>query len=176
MLSAPAPLAETHDYELFQSGNENLDQWLKRRARANQISGASRTYVVAESRRIVGYYCLSSGGLDLAEAPGGIRRNMPDPIPMAILGRLAVDVNWQGKGVGVALLQDAVLRIGQAASILGIRGVLVHAISDDAKAFYKYHGFQASPKNPMTLVLSLKGAANEWQVQLHFQLWSHMTL
>lgn len=161
MLSAPAPLAQTHDLELFQSGTESLDHWLKRRARANQTSGASRTYVVAEGVRVVGYYCLSSGGLDLAEAPGGIRRNMPDPIPMAILGRLAIDLDWQGKGLGVALLQDAVLRTGQAAAILGIRGILVHAISDDAKAFYEHYGFQASPKNPMTLVLSLKGAANE---------------
>ncbi|GEC17230.1 GNAT family N-acetyltransferase [Nitrobacter winogradskyi] len=161
MLLAPTALAETHDLELFQSGNESLDQWLKRRARANQISGASRIYVVADGARVVGYYCLSSGGLDLVEAPGGIRRNMPDPIPMAILGRLAVDLNWQGKGLGVALLQDAVLRTGEAAAILGIRGILVHAISDDAKAFYEHYGFQASPKNPMTLVFSLKGATKE---------------
>lgn len=161
MLLAPTALAETHDLELFQSGNESLDQWLKRRARANQISGASRTYVAADGARVVGYYCLSSGGLDLVEAPGGIRRNMPDPIPMAILGRLAVDLNWQGKGLGVALLQDAVLRTGEAAAILGIRGILVHAISDDAKAFYEHYGFQASPKNPMTLVFSLKGATKE---------------
>ncbi len=161
MLLAPTALAETHDLELFQSGNESLDQWLKRRARANQISGASRTYVAADGARVVGYYCLSSGGLDLVEAPGGIRSNMPDPIPMAILGRLAVDLNWQGKGLGVALLQDAVLRTGEAAAILGIRGILVHAISDDAKAFYEHYGFQASPKNPMTLVFSLKGATKE---------------
>lgn len=83
---------------------------------------------------------------------------MPDPVPMAVLGRLAVDVSWQGKGPGVALLQDAVLRTGQAAAILGIRGLLVHTISDEAKAFYEHFGFQASPKIPMTLVLSLKMA------------------
>ncbi|MFD2058513.1 GNAT family N-acetyltransferase [Mesorhizobium calcicola] len=158
MLSAPAPLAENHDVELFQNGTESLDQWLRLRARANQVSGASRTYVVAEGARVVGYYCLSSGGLDLVEAPGAIRRNMPDPIPMVMLGRLAVDAGWQGKGLGAALLQDAVLRAGQAATILGIRGIFVHAISDEAKAFYERYGFAASPKNPMTLVLSLKGA------------------
>lgn len=110
---------------------------------------------------MVGYYCLSSGGLDLAEAPGAIRRNMPDPIPIAVLGRLAIDVNWQGKGLGAALLQDAVMRTGQAAAILGIGGVLVHAISEEARAFYEHYGFAASPKNPMTLVLSLKGAAKD---------------
>ncbi|MER9602491.1 GNAT family N-acetyltransferase [Mesorhizobium sp. M0243] len=157
MLSAPAPLAENHDLDLFRSGTESLDQWLRLRARANQVSGASRTYVVAEDARVVGYYCLSSGGLDLAQAPGAIRRNMPDPIPMVVLGRLAVDAGWQGKGLGAALLQDAVLRAGRAATILGIRGIFVHAISDEAKAFYEHYGFAASPKNPMTLVLSLKG-------------------
>ncbi|TIR25715.1 MAG: GNAT family N-acetyltransferase [Mesorhizobium sp.] len=159
MLSAPVLLADAHDLDLFQSGTDSLDQWLRRRARANQVSGASRTYVIAESTRVVGYYCLSSGGLDLADAPGSIRRNMPDPVPMAILGRLAVDASWQGKGLGVALLQDAVLRTGQAAAILGIRGLLVHAISNQAKAFYERYGFQASPQNPMTLVLSLKTAS-----------------
>ncbi|MDX8469525.1 GNAT family N-acetyltransferase [Mesorhizobium sp. VK23B] len=158
MLSAPALLADSHELDLFQSGTDSLNQWLRRGARANQVSGASRTYVIAESARVVGYYCLSSGGLDLADAPGSIRRNMPDPVPMAVLGRLAVDVSWQGKGLGVALLQDAVLRTGQAAAILGIRGLLVHAISDKAKAFYEHYGFQASPNNPMTLVLSLKMA------------------
>ncbi|TPJ39185.1 GNAT family N-acetyltransferase [Mesorhizobium sp. B2-5-13] len=155
MPSAPTPLAEHHDLEFFQSETESLDQWLRRRARANQVSGASRTYVVAEGTRVVGYYCLSSGGLDLAVAPGIIRRNMPDPIPMVVLGRLAVDASWQGKGLGAALLQDAVLRAARAATILGIRGVFVHAISDEAKAFYEHYGFAASPKNPMTL--SLKG-------------------
>lgn len=156
MLSAPALLDPTHDLDLFQSGSDTLDTWLRRRALANQASGASRTYVVAEGRVVVGYYCLSSGALDLVDAPGSLRRNMPDPVPMAVLGRLAIDRSWQGKGLGVALLQDAVLRTGQAASIMGIRGLLVHAISAEAKVFYERHGFKASPSQPMTLVLSLK--------------------
>ena len=159
MISAPALLAEAHDLQLFDSGYDSLDEWLRRRARANQVSGASRTYVVSEGERVVGYYCLSSGALAAVDAPGPIRRNMPDPIPMAILGRLAIDRNWQGKGLGAALLQDAVLRTAQAAHIMGIRGLLVHAISDDAKAFYERYGFTASPANPMTLVLSLKGVS-----------------
>jgi len=157
-LSAPTLLTEAHDLELFQNGTDSLDQWLRRRARANQVSGASRTYVVALEGRVVGYYCLSSGGLDLADAPGSIRRNMPDPIPVAVLGRLAVDQRWQGKGLGAALLQDAALRAAQAAAILGVRGLLVHAISEEAKGFYEHYGFAASPNNPMTLVLSLKAS------------------
>lgn len=156
MLSAPALLDKIHDLDQFRSGNDTLDDWLRRRARANQISGASRTYVVADDQRVIAYYCLASGALDLAGAPGPLRRNMPDPIPMAVLGRLAVHREWQGRGLGVALLQDAVLRAAQAAAIMGVRGVLVHAISDPAKAFYERHGFTASPNHPMTLVLSLK--------------------
>lgn len=157
-LSAPALLEEAHELDFFQSGNEVLDDWLRRRARANQTSGASRTYVVAVDRRVVGYYCLASGALDLADAPGAARRNMPNPIPMAILGRLAIDRGFQSRGLGTALLQDAVLRTSNAAAIIGIRGMLAHAISDEAKAFYERYGFQCSPNHPMTLVLSLKKA------------------
>lgn len=127
---------------------------------ANQASGASRTYVVidaADGNRVLGYYGLASGALAVTDAPGSIRRNMPDPIPMAILGRLAVDHTCKGKGLGVALLQDAMRRSTQAAAILGIPGLLAHAISLQAKTFYEYHGFIASPTQPMTLVLSING-------------------
>lgn len=137
---------------------DSLNDWLKRRARANQVSGASRTYVVTdEEGRVAGYYCLASGALALVQAPGSVRRNMPDPIPMAILGRLAVDRGWQGQGLGAALLRDAVERTRAASNILGIRGLLVHALSDEAKAFYERYGFVASPERPMLLVMSLKG-------------------
>lgn len=156
MLEAPALLSATHLTDAFASGTPSLDDWLQRRARANQISGASRTYVVAEAGRVVGYYCLASGALALNDAPGGLKRNMPDPIPMATLGRLAVDQTWQGRGLGAALLRDAVERTQAAATILGIRGLLVHALSDAAKAFYEHHGFVASPSRPMTLVMSLR--------------------
>lgn len=159
MLSAPVPLEDGHELGAFDSGTPSLDDWLRRRARGNQASGASRTYVAAEAGRVVGYYCLASGAIDLPEAPGGLRRNMPDPIPMVILGRLAVDRTWQGRGLGVALLHDAVLRTQKAAEILGIRGVLVHAISLEARAFYEKYGFQRAPNMPMTLVLSLRPPA-----------------
>ena len=157
MLSAPILLSATHDVSGFLCGVSSLDDWLKRHAIANQASGASRSYVVAQGHKVVGYYCLASGALALNDAPGPLRRNMPDPVPMAILGRLAVDQSWRKKGLGVALLQDAVIRTKQASGILGIRGLLVHAISDEAKAFYEHYGFLASPTQPMTLILSLKG-------------------
>ncbi|MFA7269262.1 MAG: GNAT family N-acetyltransferase [Sterolibacterium sp.] len=155
-LSAPVLLTDEHGLDDFECGTDSLDEWLKRRARANQISGASRTYVVAETTRVVGYYCLASGALAIGDAPGSIRRNMPDPVPMAVLGRLAVDRTWRGKGLGAALLQDAVIRTAHASGILGIRGFLAHAISADAKAFYEHHGFVSSSTQPMTLILSVR--------------------
>ena len=156
-LFPPTLLTEGHELAAFDSGNSGLDEWLKRRARANQLSGASRTYVVAQGSRVIGYYCLASGAIAMSEAPPVLRRNMPDPIPMIVFGRLAIDRNQQRKGLGTALLQDAVLRSAQAAAIIGARGVLVHALSEPAKIFYERYGFVPSPTNPMTLVLSLKG-------------------
>lgn len=156
-LTAPAPLHDGHRLDDFACGEAGLDDWLRRRARPNQSSGAYRTYVVATTeQRVVAFYCLSSGALALNDAPAGLKRNMPDPIPMAILGRLAVDRQWQGQGLGKALLRDAVERTLAAGGILGIRGLLVHALSDEARAFYQRYGFVASPTRPSTRVLSLK--------------------
>ena len=155
-LEAPTPLTGDHETRGFDCGVECLNTWLTRRAWANQVSGVSRTYVVTAVGRVVGYYCLASGALALQEAPGAVRRNSPDPIPMAVLGRLAVDRAWQGTGLGVALLRDAFERTQTASAILGIRGLLVQALSEEARAFYVRHGFVPSPTRPMTLVLSLK--------------------
>lgn len=155
-LSAPEPLAERHDLGEFNSGEGALDDWLRRRARPNQVSGASRTYVVCEGSRVIGYYALASGAVALQSAAGRFRRNMPDPIPMAILGRLAVDRGWRGKGLGRALVRDAALRVENAANSIGIRGIVVHAISDAAKNFYVALGFDPSPTEPMTLMVTLR--------------------
>jgi GNAT superfamily N-acetyltransferase len=114
-----------------------------------------RRGVTCDTLRVVGYYAIASGALALADAPARIQRNMPDPIPMSIPGRLALDRMCQGRGPGVALLQDAGVRIGQAAAIMGILGILVHAISDEAKRLYEHYGFVAAPAQPMTLILSL---------------------
>jgi GNAT superfamily N-acetyltransferase len=158
MLSFPILLATDHQLDDFVCGVDSLDDWLKKRAYQNQLSGASRTYVVLEEKKVVGYYCLASGALELSDASTQVRRNMPNPIPVAILGRLAIDKSFQEKGLGVALLQDATVRIIQAGGILGIRGLLVHALSIEAKSFYEHHGFIASPTLPMTLILSLRSA------------------
>ena len=154
-LTAPEPLTAQHDVTSFQSGVETLDLWLKQRALKNQISGASRTFVACDGNRIVAYYALASGAVAVEAASSRLKRNMPDPIPVVVLGRLAVDQALQNKGLGRALVQDAGRRVLQAASTIGIRGMLVHALSDEAKAFYERVGFNPSPLDPMMLMATL---------------------
>lgn len=154
-LSPPELLADPHDLAAFGCGIASLDDWLKRRARPNQLSGASRTYVVCDRSSVVAYYALASGGVAVAATPGRFRRNMPDPIPVVILGRLAVDSTQQGRGLGRALFRDAGQRVVQAADTIGIRGILVHAISEEARTFYLALGCEASPLDPMTLMVTL---------------------
>lgn len=154
-VSTPVPLTERHGIETFHSGVESLDTWLKRRALKNQATGASRTFVACEGNRVVAYYALASSAVAVDAAPGHFRRNMPDPVPVVVLGRLAIDERFQGKGLGRALVQDAALRVIQAANTIGIRGVIVNAISADAKAFYEQVGFEVSPIDPMMLMVTL---------------------
>jgi GNAT superfamily N-acetyltransferase len=155
MVSRPTLLAADHNLGDFASGEVSLDDWLRKRARANQASGASRTYVICEGLRVIGYYALASGAVALTGVPGRFRRNMPNPVPVVILGRLAVDRSWQGKGLGRALFRDAAQRVVQAAETIGIRGILVHAISEEARNFYLALGFEECPGQPMMLVVTL---------------------
>jgi GNAT superfamily N-acetyltransferase len=155
-LSRPEPLSDAHELNDFFSGVSSLDDWLKRRARANQVSGASRTFVAAVNHKVVGYYALASGAIAVTSSVGRFRRNMPDPIPVAVLGRLAVDRSQQGRGLGRALFRDCALRVAHAADTIGIRGIVVHAISEQAKAFYQALGFEPSPTELMTLMVALQ--------------------
>jgi predicted N-acetyltransferase YhbS len=159
-LTPPAPLAADHDLQSFASGVAPLDEWLRRRARANEATGASRTFVICDDQRVVGYYSLAAGSVLHEQTTGQIRRNMPDPVPVALLGRLAIDQRYQRQGLGGALLRDAVLRILGAAEIIGMRAILVHAISGEAKAFYENFGFTASPIDPMMLMVTVNEARN----------------
>lgn len=154
-LSAPEPLDDNHIIDEFDSGTASLDDWLKRRARTNQANGASRTFVVCEDKHVVAYYSLASSSISCSEAVGRFRRNMPDPIPVITLARLAVDHSLQGKGLGRALVRDAGKRVIAAADLVGIRGMIVHAISEEAKAFYLARGFLPSPTSELTLMISL---------------------
>ena len=154
-LSAPAPLAAGHDVEAFDCGDAGLEAWLKRRALANQLSGATRTFVVCEESRAVAYSALTSGEVRTEQVTGRFRRNMPQPIPVVVLARLAVDIRRQGRGLGRALVADAAMRVEHAAEIIGVRGLVVHAISDDPRRFYLALGFDPSPHDPMTLLITL---------------------
>lgn len=156
--SAPVPLTPDHNLSAFSSGEPELDEWLVRRAVTNQASGASRTYVVTIDNRVIAYYALVNGSILAASAPGKVKRNMPEPIPVMILGRLAVDQTWQGKGLGMALLRDAILRTLQAAEIAGIRAILVHALHERAASFYRHAGFVPSPIDDHILMVTLKDA------------------
>ena len=156
MPTAPEPLSAHHRTGGFDSGVAALDDWLKRRAAANQASVASRTFVVCEGAAVVvAYYALASSAVASAGTPGRFRRNMPDPIPVVVLGRLAIATTHQTRGLGRALFQDAARRVLHAADTIGIRGLLVHALSDEAKAFYLRLGFEPSPLDPMTLMVTL---------------------
>jgi GNAT superfamily N-acetyltransferase len=166
-LYPPEKLNSSHQIASFNSGNGQLDDWLKQRALKNELEGASRTYVLCTDHSTdntdtgkiaIAYYCLASGAVAQSAATGRVRRNMPNPIPVMVIGRLAVDSHWQGKGIGRALLRDAVLRTLQAADIAGIRAILVHAISEEAKQFYEKYGFTASPLDPMTLMVKVSAA------------------
>ena len=155
MLSAPEPLTSSHAIAGFDCGVASLDAWLQRRAGANQVSGASRTFVVCDGPRVVGYYALASSAVAPAAAPGRFKRNMPDPVPVVVLGRLAISRSHHGQGLGRALFQDAARRVIHAAEAIGIRGMVVHALSEEAKAFYLRLGLDESPLEPMTLMVTI---------------------
>lgn len=155
-LSAPQPLAATHRLDAFDCGETVLDEWLRRRALTNQVSGASRTFVVADrDGRVYGYYAMAAGAISHQLATSPVRRNMPDPVPVMVLARLAVDLHAQRIKLGASLLQDAVDRAVMVSRNAGVRALLVHALHERAKGFYEHYGFQSSPFNPMTLMLRL---------------------
>ena len=155
---APEPLTSDHDFAGFDCGEAALNAWLKTRALRNQAQGASRTYVLCAGYEAIGYYSLTVGSIQHEAAIGKVRRNMPDPVPAMLLGRLAIDRNHQGRRLAKGLLKDAVLRTLRAADIAGIRTLFVHVISEEATRFYTRYGFRPSPTHPMMLMITLADA------------------
>ena len=155
MLQAPQLLTAEHLLGEFDSGVPSLDDWLRRRAMLNQAKGASRTYVASDTGRVVAFYALAVSAVSSGAAPGRFKRNMPDPIPVVVLGRLAIARSHQGRGLARALFQDSAQRVVHASDAIGIRGLLVHAISDEAKSFYLSLGLAPSPIEPMTLMATI---------------------
>lgn len=155
-LSAPVPLTAEHDVSAFDCGEPALNDWLHHRALKNE-SRFSRTYVVCDGNRVVAYFCISAGQVERAAAPGELRRNAPDPIPVSVIGRLAVSRSHAGKGLGADILSDALRRIAVAAQSIGIAAVLVHAKDDAAKRFYMSCAeFIEYPQDSRTLFLPIE--------------------
>lgn len=155
-LGSPEPLAASHLLDEFECGEAALDDWLKRRALANQSSGASRTFVVTdEEGRVRGFHAMAAGAVSHRLATSSAKRNMPDPVPVMVLARLAVDRRAQGMHLGAALLRDAVSRAVAVSENAGVRALLVHALHEKARRFYEHFGFQPSPTHAMTLMLRL---------------------
>jgi GNAT superfamily N-acetyltransferase len=157
-LTAPEPLGAHHQLADFDSGEASLDDWLRRRAMANAASGASVTFVVCEGDRVAAYYALAVGAVDQRAATGKLKRNMPDPIPVMVIGRLAVDRRFQGAGVARGLVKDAIIRCLKVAEHAGVRGLLVHAVSEAAVNFWAALGFSSSPLQERTMMITLSDA------------------
>ena len=158
-LSAPAPLDASYRLDGFDCGKPALTDWLLRHARQAQGSGSARTFVSCDGERVAGYYSLTVGQIDTLEAPERVRRGMGQyPIPLVILARLAVDVDYQGRGLGFSLLQDATHRAMAVAEHAGIRAMLTHPLDAEAEAFYRRFGFEPTPENDRQLILLLKDA------------------
>ena len=158
-LSAPVPLTVDHDLSGFDCGEAALNDWLRHRALKNE-SRFSRTYVVCKGNRVVAYFCISAGAVERAAAPGKMRRNAPDRIPVSVIGRLAVSREQAGKGLGADILADALRRIAVASQSIGIGAVLVHAKDEAAKRFYmRCAEFIEYPKDSRTLFLPIETVA-----------------
>lgn len=157
-MKAPVTLTAAHDLAGFDCGNEVMNAWLRTRAMANQVEGATRTFVVCEGTEVRGYYALAVGSCGREAAPGSVSRGMPDPIPMVILARLAVDRRHQAAGLGRQLIADAVLRALQIAEHAGVRGLMVSAIDARAAAYYAGFGFVRAKTSEDVLMLRLKVA------------------
>jgi GNAT superfamily N-acetyltransferase len=159
VFAAPERLGSKHELSAFDSGSPELDGWLRRWALRNEAQGGSRTYVVCQGVQVVAFYSLANGAVIHADAPRRVRRNMPDPIPVMVLGRLAVDRRFRRRGLGEGLLRDAIMRTIQAAEIAGIRAILVHAKDEQARRWYERFGvFLPSPTGRLTLLLPLAEA------------------
>jgi GNAT superfamily N-acetyltransferase len=147
-------LRRDHILEGFDCAKEPLNKFLIRNALQSQQSNASQTYVAVETGRVIGYHTLVVGEINYNEASDRLRKGLPrHPVPIMLLARLAVSRAWQGRGVGPALLKDALLRTLQAADIAGIRAFAVHAKDDEARDFYEHFDFVPSPTDPMHLYL-----------------------
>jgi predicted N-acetyltransferase YhbS len=150
-------LQQDHPVGAFDCGKEPLNRFLHKFAWMNQASGSATTYVALADQTVVGYYSIAAGSAETERVPSRIKKGLGDyPIPVALLARLAVDQNWQRRGVGTGLLKDAMLRTLRVADQFGVRAVLVHAKDEDAKRFYMRFDFVPSPTDALHLYILIK--------------------
>ena len=153
---APEPLGARHDVSRFDSGIDSLNTWLQRKARLNEAKGGARTYVVCDGDRVIAFYSLAASSVERRRVSSRVGRNMPEPVPVILLGQLAVDVNCQGSGLGSDLLIDAGKRALAAADMIGARAIVVQAFNEKAKTFYEQFGFLSfSDREPFMLLLRI---------------------
>lgn len=165
-LSPPELLNASHNVSDFSCGKEVLDEWLQKNALKNQTNRGSRTFVVCEGYKVAGYYALASGSVERININKSLARNMPNSIPVIILGRLAVDKDYKGLSIGKALLKDALLRSLQVANQIGVKAIIVHALDENAVNFYKKYGFQKMPDEDRTLVISISNIEKAYKNNL----------
>lgn len=156
--SWPRSITADDDFADFDCGEPTLDDWLRKRALANQAAGASHCYVTCSDGRVVGFYTLSAGSVVRVSAPKRVRTNMPDPIPVILLGRMGVDLKHQGQGLGAQLVRDAIEQTVRAADVIGLAALLVHTQTLTARAFWEHYDFLPSPTDSMHLMLPIKDA------------------
>lgn len=160
-LTKPSPLKDGHNVDSFSCGRCQMDEWLQERAKRANESGTARTFVVCRgTKRVVGYYSLAAGAVERDDAAGELKRNSPDPIPVIVLARLAVDEAEQKRGIGRALLSDAMKRTAQASNHIGARAMLVHALDGTAAQYYERLGFRRMKHGIETLYLPIKDILN----------------
>lgn len=154
----PRPIRAGDVITEFDCGEDSLNDYLGKRALANHEAGASRCFVTTIDGRVVGYYALASAVVQHADTTNRYKKNMPNPIPVVLISRLGVDVKIQEKGLGKHLLRDAILRSVEAAEIIGVRAILVHALHERAAGFYAHYGFESSPTDPLHMMLLMRDA------------------
>lgn len=155
-ITSPEPINERHDVSRFNSGIYSLNRWLQRKARLNEAKGGTRTYVVCDGNRVIAFYSLAASSVERRRVSSRVGRSMPEPIPVILLGQLAVDTNYQGRGLGSDLLIDAAKRVLTAADVVGARAIVVQALNDEAKEFYEPFGFLPfSDREPLMLILRI---------------------
>lgn len=155
-LAPPVPLSAAHDTSRFDCGKPALNDWIRETALRSEAGRTSRCYVVTQRNAVVGFYCLAAGAVRHEGAPRKLRHNAPDPTPVVVIGRLAVDRTLQGKGIGRGLLKDSLLRVTKASELVGARAIIVHAVDQEAVPFYARYGFRQFPFGNQTLYLTVE--------------------